>query len=153
MKMRSPLDFFHKNMSHEQLLFTWSTFRDSSMGTNLKYFWKTHETVKSARIASQKYISRMFITFPQRWEVACEQRSSTDTCEKSSTKPVRFCCPLSFGPTERCATISASLFISFQTKCYVLRFQTIPRPSHSWKHRIPQFEKIVSKFNANLPKE
>jgi len=29
----------------------------------------------------------------------------------------------------------------------VLRFQTIPTPSHSRKHRIPQFEKIVSKFD------
>jgi len=26
-------------MSHEQLLFTWSTFRDSSMGTKPKCFW------------------------------------------------------------------------------------------------------------------
>jgi len=32
-------------MFHEQLPFTWSTFRDSSMGINLKYFWKTHESV------------------------------------------------------------------------------------------------------------
>jgi len=54
MKVWSPLEFFQKNMSHEQLLLTWSTFRDSSMGTKLKYFWKTHETVKSARICSQK---------------------------------------------------------------------------------------------------
>jgi len=30
------LNFFHKNMSHEQLLFTWSIFRDSSMGKKLK---------------------------------------------------------------------------------------------------------------------
>jgi len=29
----------------------------------------------------------------------------------------------------------------------VLRFQTIPTPSHSRKHRNPQFEKIVSKFD------
>jgi len=35
MKVCSPPDFFHKKMSHEQLLFTWSTFRDSSMGTKL----------------------------------------------------------------------------------------------------------------------
>jgi len=53
---------FSQNMSHEQLLFTWSTLRDSSMGTKLKYFWKTHETVKSARIFSQKHVSRT-ITF------------------------------------------------------------------------------------------
>jgi len=33
-------EFFHKNMSLEQFLFTWSTFRDSSMGTKLKYFGK-----------------------------------------------------------------------------------------------------------------
>ena len=36
-----------------QLLFMWSTFRDSSIGTKQKYFWKTHETVKSARIFLQ----------------------------------------------------------------------------------------------------
>ena len=39
MKLLIPTDFFHKNMSHEQLLFTWCTFRDSSIGTKLKYFW------------------------------------------------------------------------------------------------------------------
>ena len=50
MKVWNPLEFFHKNMSHKQFLFTWSTFRDSSMGTKLKYLWKTHESVKSARI-------------------------------------------------------------------------------------------------------
>jgi len=50
MKLWSPLEFFNKNISHEQSLFTWSTFRDSSMGTKLKYFWKTHESVKSAWI-------------------------------------------------------------------------------------------------------
>ena len=42
MKLWSPPDFFHKNMSQEQLVFTWSTFRDSSMGTKLKYFQKPH---------------------------------------------------------------------------------------------------------------
>jgi len=62
MKVWSPPEFFHKNMSHEQLLLTWSTFRDSSMGTKLKYFWKTHESVKSAWIFSQKHVSRT-ITF------------------------------------------------------------------------------------------
>jgi len=35
MKLCSPPESFHKNMSHEQLLCTWSTFRDSSMGTKL----------------------------------------------------------------------------------------------------------------------
>ena len=45
MNVWSPLEIFHKNMSHEQLLFKWSTFRDSSMCTKLKYFWKTHECV------------------------------------------------------------------------------------------------------------
>jgi len=40
MKVCSPPEFFHKNMSHEQLLFTWSAFRDSSMGTKLKHLWK-----------------------------------------------------------------------------------------------------------------
>ena len=62
MKLWSLPEFFHKNMSHEQLLFTWSTFRDSSMGTKLNYFWKTHESVKSAWIFSQKHVSRT-ITF------------------------------------------------------------------------------------------
>jgi len=28
-----PPEFFHQNMSQEQLLFTWSTLRDSTMGT------------------------------------------------------------------------------------------------------------------------
>jgi len=45
MKVCSPPEFFHKNMSHEQLLFTWSTFRHSSTGTKFKYFWKTNESV------------------------------------------------------------------------------------------------------------
>ena len=40
MKLCSPPEFFYKNMSHEQLLFTSSTFHDSSMGTKLKWFWK-----------------------------------------------------------------------------------------------------------------
>jgi len=40
MKLCSPLEFFHKNMSQEQLLFTWSTFRDSSMGTSWNVFEK-----------------------------------------------------------------------------------------------------------------
>ena len=62
MKLWSPPDFFQKNMSHEQLPFMWFTLRDSSMGTKLKYFWKPHETVKSARIFSQKNVSRT-ITF------------------------------------------------------------------------------------------
>ena len=62
MKLCSPPEFIHKNMSHEQFLFTWSTFGDSSMGTKLKYFWKTHESVQSARIFSQTHASRT-ITF------------------------------------------------------------------------------------------
>ena len=40
MKECSPPEFFHKDMSHEQLIFTWSTFRDSSMGTKLNIFEK-----------------------------------------------------------------------------------------------------------------
>jgi len=35
MKVCSPPEFFHRNMFHEYLLFTWCTFRDSSMGTKL----------------------------------------------------------------------------------------------------------------------
>jgi len=42
MKLWNPSEFFHKTMSHEQLLFTWSTFRDSSMSAKLKCFWKAH---------------------------------------------------------------------------------------------------------------
>ena len=40
MKVCRLLEFFHKNMSHEQLLFMWSTFRHSSVGTKLKIFEK-----------------------------------------------------------------------------------------------------------------
>jgi len=47
MKVCSPPEFFHKNMSHEQSLFTWSTFRDSSMSAKLKYFWKAYERKES----------------------------------------------------------------------------------------------------------
>ena len=46
----------------KQLLFMWSTFRDSSIGTKLKYFWRTHESVQSAWIFSQKHVSQT-ITF------------------------------------------------------------------------------------------
>jgi len=45
MKLCSPPEFFHKNMSHEKSPFIWSTLRDSSMGTKEKHFWKTHESV------------------------------------------------------------------------------------------------------------
>ena len=62
MKLCSPPEFFHKNMSHEQSLFTWSTFRDSSMSAKFKHFWKAHEIVKSGRIFSQHHASRT-ITF------------------------------------------------------------------------------------------
>jgi len=58
MKLWSPPEIFHKKIIHEQLLFMWSTLRDSSMGTKLKYFWKTHESVKSAWVFSQKHVSR-----------------------------------------------------------------------------------------------
>jgi len=33
MKLWSPPEIFHKNMSHEQWPFMWSTLRESSMGT------------------------------------------------------------------------------------------------------------------------
>jgi len=56
MKLWSPPEFFHKNMSHEQLAFMWSTLRDSSMGKMLKYFWKTHENVQSAWFFSEKHV-------------------------------------------------------------------------------------------------
>ena len=62
MKVCIPPEILHKNMSHEWLPLSWSTFRDSSMGTKLKYFWKTHESVKSSWIFSQKHVSRT-ITF------------------------------------------------------------------------------------------
>jgi len=51
MKLWSSPEFFHKNPSHQQLPFMWSTLRDSSMGTKLKYLWKTHESVKSILLA------------------------------------------------------------------------------------------------------
>jgi len=35
-------------------------------------------------------------------------------CYKRSTKPVRFCWPLTFGPIDRCPVILASLFVWFQ---------------------------------------
>jgi len=67
MKLWSPLEFFHKNMSHEQLPFMWSTLRDSSMGTILKYFWKTHKSVQSAWIfcknMSHEQLLLMWSTF------------------------------------------------------------------------------------------
>jgi len=62
MKLWSTPEFFHKNMSHKQLDFVWSNIRDSSMGSKLKYFWKTRETVKYAGILSQKHVS-LTITF------------------------------------------------------------------------------------------
>ena len=49
MKLWCTPEFIHKFMSHGQLPFMWSTLRDSSIGAKMKYFWKTHETVKSAR--------------------------------------------------------------------------------------------------------
>ena len=45
MKVCSPPEFFHKNLSHVQLLFTWSTFRDSSICTKQKHFWETDESL------------------------------------------------------------------------------------------------------------
>jgi len=62
MKQCCLLEFFHKYMSHEQFLFTWSSFRGSSMRTKLKHSWKTRQTVKSARIPSRKHVWRT-ITF------------------------------------------------------------------------------------------
>jgi len=62
MKLCSPPEFFHKNMSHEQLLFMLSTLRASSMGTKLKYSWKTHETEVRQKF-SQKHVSLTFILF------------------------------------------------------------------------------------------
>ena len=63
MKVWSPPEFFHKNMSHEQLLFMWSTLRDSSMGAKLIYFRNAHETVKSAWIFKQiqNFFTNIFI--------------------------------------------------------------------------------------------
>jgi len=43
-------------------------------------------------------------------------RDPPDTGKKNSTKPVRFCWPLTFGPIDRCTAILASLLISFQIK-------------------------------------
>jgi len=58
MKVFSSLEFFHKKMSHEQLPYMRSTLRDSSMGTKLKYIWRTPESVKSAWFFSEKHVSR-----------------------------------------------------------------------------------------------
>ena len=80
----------------------------------------------------------------------CEQRSSTVTSEKSSTKPVRFCSPLIFVPINRCATLLASLFISFQTKWNKILCAALsddPNAITQQKTPYPQFEKIVSKFD------
>ena len=41
-------------MSNEQLLFTWSTFRDSSMGTKLKYFEKLMKVCSPTDIFHKK---------------------------------------------------------------------------------------------------
>jgi len=41
MNVCSPPEFFHKNMSHEELPFMWSRFRDSSMGTS----WNIYENL------------------------------------------------------------------------------------------------------------
>ena len=62
MKLWCPPEFFTKNTSHEQLLFMWWTHDDSSMSKKLNYIWKTHQISMSARIFSQKYVSRT-ITF------------------------------------------------------------------------------------------
>ena len=62
MKVCSSPEFFHKNMSHEQLAYIWSTFRDSSMGTKFEIFLKNSWSVHSAWNFSQKHVSRT-ITF------------------------------------------------------------------------------------------
>jgi len=54
MKVWSRPEFFNKNMSHEQLLFMWSTFRDSSMGTKLKYFWMWKQKCQEAKICRRR---------------------------------------------------------------------------------------------------
>ena len=53
-KVWSPLEFFNKNMSHKQLLFMWSTFRDSSMGTMLKNFWMWKQKCQEAKICTRR---------------------------------------------------------------------------------------------------
>jgi len=55
-------ELFNKTMSHDPLHFTWSTFRNSSMGAKLKYFSKTHESAQSAWIFFTKHVLRT-ITF------------------------------------------------------------------------------------------
>jgi len=67
MKVCSPPEFFHKNMSHEQLLFTWSTFRDSNMSAKLKYFWKAHESVMSPRIFHKNMSHEQLLFF---WSIS-----------------------------------------------------------------------------------
>jgi len=58
MKLYSPPDYFHQKTCLTNNYFHVIQLRDSSMSTKLKYFWKTHEIVKSARILSQKHVSR-----------------------------------------------------------------------------------------------
>ena len=62
-------NFFTKNMSHEQLPFMWSTLRDSSMGTKLKCFWKTHETIMFAWIFSQKHLTNNYFSHDQNFVI------------------------------------------------------------------------------------
>ena len=69
MKRWSLPEFFSQKMSHEQLPYMWSTFRDSSMGAKFKNFWKIHETVKSIllAIATGNIFSIIFLMSRQWW--------------------------------------------------------------------------------------
>ena len=62
MKVWSPPEFFHKNMSHEQLLFTWSTFRDSSMVTKLKCFLKLMKVCRPPEFFHKKCLAKNYFS-------------------------------------------------------------------------------------------
>ena len=91
MKLWSPSEFFHKNMPHEQLPFMWSTFGDSRMGTMLKYFWKTHESVQSAWILSEKHSHEQLLLT---WSTFRD--SSVGTKLKIFEKLMKVCSPPEF---------------------------------------------------------
>jgi len=63
MKLWNPLEFFHKNMSHKQLLFTWSTFRDCSMGTQSWNIYEKHMKLWSSPEFFHKNTSHQQLPF------------------------------------------------------------------------------------------
>jgi len=74
MKMWMVPEIFHKNMSNEQLLFRWSTFLDSNMGTKLKQFWITHQTGNPSN-SFHKNMSHTQLLFT--WSTFCDSSMGT----------------------------------------------------------------------------